>query len=144
MRLVDDSQSVRLVEIYNVDIVRVICLEEYSSGFEVLFTVRITKQSDIYIDADVTCYSGTVDAAQPLGTPKARLTAHFGGHVQLWLGQPIRMHYLNSPNLYCQWTINITIRNRRSAKENTPTVDAWTRNLHGVGPTMGGSAIKTN
>ncbi|POR35115.1 Polyketide synthase [Tolypocladium paradoxum] len=88
MRLVDDQQSVRLVEVHDIDIVRVMSLEEDSSGLELLFTVRVMSQSESCIAAEVACYSGAVDAAQPLDTPQTGLTAHFSGGLRLWLGQP--------------------------------------------------------
>ncbi|KAI5462039.1 hypothetical protein BGZ63DRAFT_463158 [Mariannaea sp. PMI_226] len=86
MRLVDDQQSVSLVEMHDIDIVRVMSLEEDSSGLEVLFTIHVRSQSDEFITADVACYSGAVDATQPLDTPQPGLTAHFNGSVKLWLG----------------------------------------------------------
>ncbi|MCJ1287780.1 Polyketide synthase 19 [Xylographa opegraphella] len=87
-RLVNDQQPLRLVELHDIDIVRAIRLEEDSSGLEVVFTIRVTSQSDDCIAAEVACYSGAVDSAQPLDTPQAGLTAHFTGGVRLWLGQP--------------------------------------------------------
>ncbi|KAH7127284.1 hypothetical protein EDB81DRAFT_907428 [Dactylonectria macrodidyma] len=90
IRLVDDQQSVRLVEMHDIDIVRVMSLEEDSSGLEVLFTLRIKSQSHSFIDAEVACYSGAVDATQPLDTPPTGLTAHFSGGLRLWVGQPYK------------------------------------------------------
>jgi acyl transferase domain-containing protein/NAD(P)-dependent dehydrogenase (short-subunit alcohol dehydrogenase family)/phospholipid N-methyltransferase len=87
-RLVDDQQPLRLVELHDIDIVRAMRLEEDSSGLEVVFTLRVTSQSDECIAAEVACYSGAVDSAQPLDAPQAGLTAHFTGGVRLWLGQP--------------------------------------------------------
>ncbi|KAK0123298.1 Polyketide synthase 19 [Cadophora gregata f. sp. sojae] len=88
IRLVDDQQPLRLVELLDVDIVRAMRLEEESSGLEVVFIVRVTSQSDEYIAAEVACYSGAVDSVQPLDAPQAGLTAHFTAGVKLWLGQP--------------------------------------------------------
>ena len=88
IRLADDQQPLRLVELHDIDIVRAMRLEEDSSGLEVVFTIRVTSQSDDCIAAEVACYSGTVDSAQPLDAPQAGLTAHFTGGVRLWLGQP--------------------------------------------------------
>ncbi|KAL4770599.1 hypothetical protein BDW60DRAFT_208975 [Aspergillus nidulans var. acristatus] len=88
-RLVDeDQQPLRLVELHNIDILRAMRLEEDSSGLEVVFTVRVTSQSEDCITAEVACYSGEVDSVQPLDAPQARLTAHFTGGVRLWLGEP--------------------------------------------------------
>ena len=87
-RLVDDQQPLRLVELHDIDIVRAMRLEEDSSGLEVVFTIRVTSQSDDCIAAEVACYSGAVDSAQPLDAPQAGLTANFTGGVRLWLGQP--------------------------------------------------------
>ncbi|KAI0455760.1 hypothetical protein F5B21DRAFT_180963 [Xylaria acuta] len=87
IRLVDDKQPLRLVELHDIDIARAMRLEEDSSGLEVVFTVRITSQSDDCITAEVACYSGAVDSAQPLDAPQAALTSHFTGGVRLWLGQ---------------------------------------------------------
>lgn len=90
-RLVDqEQQPLRLVELHDIDILRAMRLEEDSSGLEVLFTVRVTSQSDDYIVAEVACYSGDVDSVQPLDTPQSLLTVHFTGGVRLWLGQPDR------------------------------------------------------
>ncbi|KAL7945270.1 hypothetical protein V8C42DRAFT_357727 [Trichoderma barbatum] len=88
VRLVDDSQPLRLVELHDIDIFRAIRLEEDSSGLEVVFTIRVTSQSADCITAEVACYSGAVDAAQPLDAPQAGLASHFTGGVRLWLGQP--------------------------------------------------------
>ena len=87
-RLVDSNQPLRLVELHNVDIVRAMRLEEDSSGLEVVFSIRIRSQSNDCIAAEVACYSGSVDAAQPLDVATGALTAHFTGGVRLWLGQP--------------------------------------------------------
>lgn len=88
IRLVDDQQPLRLVELHDIDIVRAMRLEEDSSGLEVVFTIRVTSQSDECITAEVACYSGAVDSVQPLDAPPAALTSHFTGGVRLWLGQP--------------------------------------------------------
>ncbi|KAI0097580.1 hypothetical protein GGR51DRAFT_540789 [Nemania sp. FL0031] len=88
IRLVDDQQPMRLVELHDINIERAMRLEEDSSGLEVVFTVRITSQSNDCITAEVACYSGPVDTAQPLDTPPAKLTSHFTGTVRVWLGEP--------------------------------------------------------
>ncbi|KAH7370426.1 hypothetical protein BKA65DRAFT_387250 [Rhexocercosporidium sp. MPI-PUGE-AT-0058] len=88
IRLVDDQQPLRLVELHDIDIVRAMRLEEDSPGLEVVFTIRVTSQSDDCITAEVACYSGAVDSVQPLDAPQAGLTAHFTGGVRLWLGEP--------------------------------------------------------
>nr|UBX54524.1 polyketide synthase [Aspergillus sp.] len=88
IRLVDDQQPLRLVELHDIDIMRAMRLEEDSSGLEVLFTIRVKSQSDDFIAAEIACYSGAVDSPQPLDAPQAALTAHFTGSVRLWLGQP--------------------------------------------------------
>lgn len=88
IRLVDGQQQLRLVELHDVDIVRAMRVEADSSGLEVLFTIRVTSQSDDCITAEVACYSGPVDAPLPLDAPQAALSAHFTGGVRLWLGQP--------------------------------------------------------
>ena len=88
IRLVDDQQSLRLVELHDIDIVRAMRLEEDSSGLEVVFTIRVTSHSNDYITAEVACYSGAVDSPQPLDAPQGVLTAHFTGGVRLWLGEP--------------------------------------------------------
>ncbi|KAL3957170.1 hypothetical protein ACCO45_007748 [Purpureocillium lilacinum] len=87
-RLVDDQKSLRLVELHDVDIVRAMRLEEDSSGLEVVFTVRVTSQSDDCITAEAACYSGSVDSVEPLDAPQAGLTAHFTAGIRLLLGQP--------------------------------------------------------
>jgi len=72
IRLVDEEQQpLRLVELHDVDIARAMRLEEDSSGLEVLFIVRVTGQSEECITAEVACYSGAVDAVQPLDAPQA-------------------------------------------------------------------------
>lgn len=88
IRLVDDKQPLRLVELHDIDIARAMRPEEDSSGLEVVFTVRVTSQSDDCIIAEVACYSGTVDSVQPLDAPQAALTSHFTCGVRLWLGEP--------------------------------------------------------
>lgn len=82
------AQTLRLVEFNDVEIMRAIRLEEDSPGLEVVFTIRVTSQTDDCIVANVACYSGPVDSGQLLDTPQAGLTAHFVGGVRLWLGQP--------------------------------------------------------
>ncbi|RFU79335.1 polyketide synthase [Trichoderma arundinaceum] len=90
IRLVDSNQPLSLVELHDIDIFRAMRLEEDSSGLEVVFTIRVTSQSTDCITAEVACYSGAVDAAQPLDAPQAGLASHFTGGVRLWLGQPHR------------------------------------------------------
>ncbi|KAJ4351221.1 Polyketide synthase 19 [Didymosphaeria variabile] len=88
IRLVDDQQSLRLVELHDVDIMRAMRLEEDSPGLEVVFTIRVLSQSDDGITAEVACYSGAVDSVQPLDAPQARLTTHFTAGVRISLGEP--------------------------------------------------------
>jgi SAM-dependent methyltransferase/NADP-dependent 3-hydroxy acid dehydrogenase YdfG len=88
IRLVDEKQPLSLVELHNINIFRAMRLEEDSSGLEVVFTIRVTSQTTDCITAEVGCYSGAVDAAQPLNAPAAGLASHFTGGVRLWLGDP--------------------------------------------------------
>lgn len=88
IRLVDEQQPLRLVELHDIEIVRAMIIEEDSSGLEVVFTIRVTSQSSECVTAEVACYSGPVDAVQPLDVAQTGLTAHFTGGVRLWLGEP--------------------------------------------------------
>ncbi|KAF2763053.1 hypothetical protein EJ05DRAFT_459880 [Pseudovirgaria hyperparasitica] len=85
VRLVDDQESIRLVELHDIEIVRTMGMQEDSSGLEVLFTVRVTGQTDSCITAEVACYSGDITTAK-LDGPVSSLTAHFSGGVRLLLG----------------------------------------------------------
>lgn len=85
VRLISEQQTLRLVELHDIEIVRTMGMLEDSSGLEVLFTVRITSQSDSCITADVACYSGDIDGTK-LDGPVNALTAHFSGGVRLFLG----------------------------------------------------------
>lgn len=87
VRLVDNQQALRLVELHDIEMVRAMGLQENSAGLEVLFTIRVTSQSDSCIAAEVACYSGDVNVAK-LDGPVSGLTAHFSGGVRLWLGPP--------------------------------------------------------
>ncbi|KAL9086280.1 MAG: hypothetical protein Q9165_007195 [Trypethelium subeluteriae] len=87
VRLVDDQQALHLVELHDIQIVRAMGFQEDSPGLEVLFTVRVTSQSDSCLAAEVACYSGDVNSTK-LDSPLAGLTAHFSGGVRLWLGSP--------------------------------------------------------
>ncbi|KUJ09893.1 ketoacyl-synt-domain-containing protein [Mollisia scopiformis] len=89
IRLVDDQQQVRLVELHDLDIVRAMRVQEDSSGLEVVFTLRVTTQTNDCISAELSCYTGAVDAVQPLGVPQTDMTVHFTGRARLWLGQPM-------------------------------------------------------
>jgi acyl transferase domain-containing protein/nucleoside-diphosphate-sugar epimerase/SAM-dependent methyltransferase/NAD(P)-dependent dehydrogenase (short-subunit alcohol dehydrogenase family) len=96
VRLVDDQQTLRLVELHDVEIVRTMGMLDDSSGLEVLFTIRVTSQTDSCITADVACYSGDVDGTK-LDGPVNALTAHFSGVVRLLLG-PSQKDALSSRN----------------------------------------------
>lgn len=85
IRLVEDQELIRLVEIHNVDMVHAMSMEEDSAGLEVLFTVRITSHSNDCITASLACYSGAVDAVQPLDCLQPGLTAHFSADLRLLL-----------------------------------------------------------
>ncbi|KAL4923069.1 acyl transferase/acyl hydrolase/lysophospholipase [Aspergillus undulatus] len=85
-RLVDVQQPLRLVELHDIGIVREMRLEEDSSGLEVVFTIGVTSHADDCIAAEVSCYSGAVDSAQPLDAPQPGLAAHFTGKIRPWLG----------------------------------------------------------
>lgn len=87
VRLVDDQQPLNLLELHNIEMVRAMGLQDDSPGLEVVFTIRVTSQSDDCITAKVACYSGDVVAGK-LDTPLSGLTAHFTGGVRLWLDQP--------------------------------------------------------
>ncbi|KAF2647846.1 hypothetical protein K491DRAFT_723083 [Lophiostoma macrostomum CBS 122681] len=87
VRLVDDSQTLQLVELQNVEIVRMMVLQEDSPGLEILFTVRVTDQSDSGLTAEVACYSGDVNVTKVDG-PLTGLTAHFSAGVRLVFGTP--------------------------------------------------------
>ncbi|KAH0174845.1 polyketide synthase, partial [Aureobasidium melanogenum] len=87
VRLVDDMQTLRLVELYDNEMIRAMNPQEDSPGLEVLFTVRVTSQTTSCITADVACYSGDVNMAQ-LDGPMTGFTTHFRGRVRLWLGRP--------------------------------------------------------
>lgn len=87
VRLVDDQQALHLVELHDIEMVRAMGVQEDSAGLEVLFTIRVTSQSDNCLTADVACYSGDVNVTK-LDGPVTGLTAHFSGGVRLWLGPP--------------------------------------------------------
>jgi acyl transferase domain-containing protein/nucleoside-diphosphate-sugar epimerase/SAM-dependent methyltransferase/NAD(P)-dependent dehydrogenase (short-subunit alcohol dehydrogenase family) len=96
VRLVDDQQTLCLVELHDIEIVRTMGMLEDSSGLEVLFTIRVTSQTDSCITAEVACYSGDVDGTK-LDGPVNALTAHFSGGVRLFLG-PSQKDALSSRN----------------------------------------------
>ncbi|KAJ4370703.1 hypothetical protein N0V83_005224 [Neocucurbitaria cava] len=85
VRLVDDQQTLRLVELHDIEIVRTMGVQEDSSGLEVLFTIHVTSQTDSCITAKVACYSGDIHMTK-LDGPVNALTAHFSGDVRLLLG----------------------------------------------------------
>ncbi|CAH0051607.1 unnamed protein product [Clonostachys solani] len=85
VRLVDDQQSVQLIELHKMDIVRTMGMQEDSAGLEVHFTLRVTSQTDSCIVADMACYSGDVNSTKTEG-PVGALTAHFSGSVRILLG----------------------------------------------------------
>lgn len=87
VRLADDEQPIRLVEMHDIDLVRPMRLEEDSTGLEVLFTLRTTSQTADCITAQVACYSGVVDAQGQHDSFQPGINAHFSGGVRLWLGQ---------------------------------------------------------
>lgn len=87
VRLLDNQQTLRFVELHNVEIVRTMALVEDCSGLEVLFTIRVTSQTDNCINAEVACYSADVDGTKVDG-PVNALTAHFSAGVKLFLGPP--------------------------------------------------------
>jgi len=90
VRLVPAAQQLRLVELHDVDIFRALNLKPDSSGTEVLFTVRVTDQSDDAITARWACYSAPVDVKHGnwLGDAPAQADAHAEGFVRLVLGAP--------------------------------------------------------
>ncbi|KAH9865982.1 hypothetical protein J1614_008546 [Plenodomus biglobosus] len=85
VRLLDGQNTLRLVELHDIEIVRTMGLQEDSSGLEVLFTIRVTSQNDSCITAEVACYSGEINDTK-LDGPVNALTAHFSGGVRLLLG----------------------------------------------------------
>ncbi|KAL1801719.1 hypothetical protein ACET3X_002061 [Alternaria dauci] len=85
VRLVDDQTTLRSVELHDIDIVRTMGMQEESAGLEVLFTVRVTSQTDSCITAEVACYSAEINDTKIEG-PVSALTAHFSGSVRLLLG----------------------------------------------------------
>ena len=89
VRLVNDHQALRLVELHDIEMVRAMSLQEDSPGLEVLFTIRVTSQSDSCIAAEVACYSGDINVTK-LDGPLTGLTAHFSGSVRIWLGLPLK------------------------------------------------------
>ncbi|KAI1746867.1 hypothetical protein F4782DRAFT_536007 [Xylaria castorea] len=98
IRLVDSQQQMRLVELHDINIERAMRLKEDSSGLEVVFTVRLTSQSDDYIAANVACYSSPVNSVQPLDAPQAKLTTHSTGGVQ---GLPAGLSYPGDGRVGC-------------------------------------------
>ncbi|KAI0975861.1 hypothetical protein F4678DRAFT_484062 [Xylaria arbuscula] len=88
IRLVDQKQPFRLVELHDVEIARAMRLEEDSSGLEVVFVVRVISQSDECITAEAACYSDPVDAGQPLDGLPSKMKSHFTAGIRLWLGDP--------------------------------------------------------
>lgn len=90
VRLVSAAQQLRLVELHDIDIFRALNLEPDSSGTEVLFTVRVTDQSDDVITARWACYSAPVDVehGHGLGDAPAQADAHAEGFMRLVLGAP--------------------------------------------------------
>lgn len=85
VRLVDDQKTLRLVELHHIEIVRTMGMQEDSAGLEVLFTIRVTSQTDSCITAEVACYSGDINQTK-LDGPVNALTAHFSGGVRILLG----------------------------------------------------------
>lgn len=90
VRLVPSVQQLRLVELHDVDIFRALNLEPDSSGTELLFTVRVTDQSNDFITARWACYSAPVDVehGHVLGDAPTQADAHAEGFVRLILGAP--------------------------------------------------------
>ena len=85
LRLVEDQETIRHVELHNLEIVRAMGVQEDSPGQEVLFTLRVTSQTDSCITADVASYSGDINVKK-LDGPVSSLAAHFSGSVKLLLG----------------------------------------------------------
>jgi acyl transferase domain-containing protein/thioester reductase-like protein/NADP-dependent 3-hydroxy acid dehydrogenase YdfG len=85
VRLVENQQALRMIELHNLEIVRTMGVMEDSSGLEVLFTIRVTSQTASSITADVACYSGDIHMTK-LDGPVNALNAHFSGSVRLLLG----------------------------------------------------------
>ena len=87
VRLVDNQQALQLFELHNVEIVRAMSMQEDSPGLEVVFTVRVTSQTDSCITADVACYSGDITMTK-LDGPVNVLNHNFSGAVHIFLGPP--------------------------------------------------------
>ncbi|KAF2794869.1 ketoacyl-synt-domain-containing protein [Melanomma pulvis-pyrius CBS 109.77] len=87
IRLVSEDQSLRLVELQDIEIHRPMNLEEDSEGLEILFVLRITTQTDKLIAADFACYSNPVDASNPEDALVPG-TAQLTGSLKLLLGAP--------------------------------------------------------
>jgi nucleoside-diphosphate-sugar epimerase/malonyl CoA-acyl carrier protein transacylase/SAM-dependent methyltransferase/NAD(P)-dependent dehydrogenase (short-subunit alcohol dehydrogenase family) len=85
VRLVEDQQSLKSVEMNDIEIFRTMGMQEDSSGLEVVFTIRVTGVTDDYITAYMACYSGDVNLTK-LDGPVGALTAHFSGSVKLIFG----------------------------------------------------------
>ncbi|KAI0966399.1 hypothetical protein F4678DRAFT_484245 [Xylaria arbuscula] len=83
IRLVDDSQPVRLVDLNRLKIHRAMTLDENSTGTEVTFTIRVVDCTENFINADIACYSAAVDATNHGGD-----VLNFAGCVSLHLGAP--------------------------------------------------------
>ncbi|KAF5026352.1 hypothetical protein F66182_1560 [Fusarium sp. NRRL 66182] len=89
-RLVPPGRQARLIELYDMDIFRALSLVPDASGTEILFTVRVTGQSDDTITARWACYSAAVDVehGQGLGDVPSQADAHVEGFLRLELGSP--------------------------------------------------------
>lgn len=85
VRLADDQEALQLFELHNVEIVRAMSMQEDSPGLEVVFTVRVTSQTDSCITADVACYSGDITMTK-LDGPVTALNQNFRGAVRIFLG----------------------------------------------------------
>ena len=85
VRLLDEHQVPSLIELHDIELVRTMSLQEDSPGLEVLFTIRVTNQSERYLTAEAACYSGDVTVTRLDGSLSG-LTAHFSGRVRIQLG----------------------------------------------------------
>ncbi|KAL5325443.1 hypothetical protein ACEPPN_006568 [Leptodophora sp. 'Broadleaf-Isolate-01'] len=85
VRLVDDQQALQLFELHDIEIVRAMSMQEDTPGLEVVFTVRVTSETDSCITADVACYSGDITMTK-LDGPVNVLNHTFSAGVRLFLG----------------------------------------------------------
>lgn len=90
IRLVPAAQTIKLMDLRDIDIFRAINLQPDSPGTEILFTMHVTDQSDNTTTGSWACYSAPadVDRGYSLADAPTQAKAHAEGAVHLVLGAP--------------------------------------------------------